>query len=201
MSSTTDASTDLDAPLRSVEEERRRFKQKQESNYRPYVRMTPQIIPGAGNESPITTWGSIDGTPIILSGQEEPVEEPIAASPFRISSKSERECAASKAERMLARRAKLASSSTASSLRPSSSKRKKNRVDSETRGSGSLTPAALSLLAKTKSRNRDAFGSALRTSYTPRVHHSSMSSGKRSRRSSSERPKKRDHAYNATPQR
>eukprot|EP00537_Pseudo-nitzschia_pungens_P018066 CAMPEP_0172404476 /NCGR_PEP_ID=MMETSP1061-20121228/63250_1 /TAXON_ID=37318 /ORGANISM="Pseudo-nitzschia pungens, Strain cf. pungens" /LENGTH=74 /DNA_ID=CAMNT_0013139277 /DNA_START=85 /DNA_END=306 /DNA_ORIENTATION=- len=74
--------------------------------------MTPQIIPGIGNESPITTWGSIDGTPQILSGQEEPPEESIASSPFRISSRSERECAANKAERMLAERANLASSAS-----------------------------------------------------------------------------------------
>mmetsp|Transcript_14777 Transcript_14777/g.41176 ORF Transcript_14777/g.41176 Transcript_14777/m.41176 type:complete len:551 (+) Transcript_14777:3-1655(+) len=208
MSSTTDASTDLDAPVRSVEQERRRFKQKQESDNRRYVTMTPQIIPGIGNESPITTWGSIDGTPQILSGQEEPPEESITSSPFRISSRSKRECAANKAERMLAERANLASSSSAS-LRHWSSKRKrkKNRADSEARGLDSLTPAAVSLMEKMKSGNRNTFRSALRTSYTPRVHHSSssssVSSGKRScgTTTRSERPRKRDHVYNATPQR
>jgi len=203
MSSATDVSTDLDAPLRSVEEERRRLKRKREANHRYYVTMTPQIIPGGGDESPITTWGSIDGTPVILSGQEEQLEKLVPSSSFHISSKNKRERAASKAETMLARRVKLASSTSSSSFRSSSSKPKKRRAISETRGLGSLTPVALSLLEKTTStqlRSRDAFGSALRTSYTPRVNHSSSSSVKRPRRNSNKHRKK-DHAFNTTPQR
>jgi protein DGCR14 len=201
MSSTTGASTDLDVPLRPVEEERRRFQRKQKSDRRSYVAMTPQIIPGAGNESPITTWGSIDSTPMVLSGRDESIEQPPSSSPFRISDKSERECAASKAELLLARRAKRASSSS-SSMSSSSSKIKKRRASLEAKRPGSLTPAALSLLEKAKStqpRSGGAFVSALRTSYTPRLHPSSSSSSlKHSRRTS--KTGRRDHAFNTTPQ-
>ena len=199
-SSTSGASTDLDVPLRPVEEERRRFQRKQKSDRRSYVAMTPQIIPGAGNESPITTWGSIDGTPMVLSGRDETIVEPPSSSPFRISDKSERERAASKAELLLARRAKRASSSMHSS---SSSKIKKRRASLEAKRPGSLTPAALSLLEKAKStrpQSGGAFASALRTSYTPRLHSSSSSTSslKHSRKTSKTR--KRDHAFNTTPQ-
>lgn len=221
--SSTDASTDLDAPLRGVEEERRRLKRKQRSDQQSYVVMTPQIIPGSdGNrQSPITTWG-IAGTPIILSsggGQQESESEldsnvapnnnfttstsSSSASPFQISSTSKRERAAQKAETMLMRRAKLATSSSTSKVR----KRKNKNIIGVTtakKGVGSLTPAALSLLEKTKStqsRSRDAFGSSLRTSYTPRINSSmsSSSSSVKHRRGGSQYSK-RDHAYNSTPQ-
>ena len=192
-SSTTGASTDLDAPLRPVEEERLRFQRKQKLNRLSYVTMTPQIIPGAGNESLITRWGNVDGTPITLSGRDEKTESSLS-SLFRIPPKNERECAANKAELLLARRAKLSSSS-------SSSKIKKRRASNEGKRPGSLTPAALSLLKKTKSKRPrigGAFVSALRTSYTPRHHPSSSYSLKHSLRDSKSR--QRDHAYNATPQ-
>mmetsp|Transcript_10239 Transcript_10239/g.25700 ORF Transcript_10239/g.25700 Transcript_10239/m.25700 type:complete len:459 (+) Transcript_10239:152-1528(+) len=175
---TTDASTDLDAPLRSLEEERRRFQKKKQS--RPYVAMTPQIVPGAGNESPITTWGTIDGTPIVLSGREKP--EP---SPFRIAENNHRESAANQAEKIMAKRTKLATSKSNKSKKRNPSTNK------------SLTPAALSLLEKTKPK-RSGLVSALRTSYTPRP--SSMASRKESHRRSSKTRNRRDNAYNATPQ-
>ena len=223
--SSTDASTDLDAPLRGVEEERRRLKRKQRSDQQSYVVMTPQIVPGSdGNhQSPITTWG-IAGTPTISSGgrqskSESELESNVApnnnfitstssslsASPFQISSTSERERAAQKAETILIRRAKLATSSSSSS---SKAKKRKNKnvigITTAKKGVGSLTPAALSLLEKTKStqsRSRDAFGSSLRTSYTPRIHSSmsSSSSSVKHRRGGSQYSK-RDHAYNSTPQ-
>jgi hypothetical protein len=223
--SSTDASTDLDAPLRGVEEERRRLKRKQRSDQQSYVVMTPQIIPGSdGNhQSSITTWGTA-GTPIISSGggqqeSESELESNVApnnnfitstssssssASPFQISSTSERERAAQKAETILIRRAKLATSSSSSSK----ARKRKNKniigITKAKKGVGSLTPAALSLLEKTKStqsRSRDAFGSSLRTSYTPRIHSfmSSSSSSVKHRRGGSQYSK-RDHAYNSTPQ-
>jgi hypothetical protein len=73
----------------------------------------------------------------------------------------------------------------------------------------------MSLLEKTKrvpSRSRDAFGSALRMSYTPQRRSSSSSSNKllsssRQHRgttttttTTSQPRRKKDHAYNATPQ-
>ncbi|OEU18563.1 hypothetical protein FRACYDRAFT_236840 [Fragilariopsis cylindrus CCMP1102] len=221
--SSTDASTDLDAPLRGVEEERRRLKRKQRSDQQSYVVMTPQIIPGSdGNHQlPIITWG-IAGIPTISSGgglskSESELESNVApnynsitssslsASPFQISSTSERERAAQKAETILIRRAKLATSSSSFS---SKARKRKNKnvigITTAKKGVGSLTPAALSLLEKTKStqsRSRDAFGSSLRTSYTPRIH-SSMSSSSSSikHRRGGSQYSKRDHAYNSTPQ-
>mmetsp|Transcript_4940 Transcript_4940/g.5490 ORF Transcript_4940/g.5490 Transcript_4940/m.5490 type:complete len:534 (+) Transcript_4940:56-1657(+) len=191
----TDASTDLDAPLRPVEKERLRFRRQPKSYQQSYVAMTPQIIPGAGNESPITTWGTA-GTPIILSGGQQQelditLSSSISTSPFQISSTSGRERAARKAEKMLSKRAKLGSSSS------SSFKARKRK------STGSLTPAALSLLKKTKSiqsQSRDAFSSSLRKTYTPRIHSSALPSSCMKNRRSSSQSKKRDHAYNATPQ-
>ncbi|VEU44712.1 unnamed protein product [Pseudo-nitzschia multistriata] len=195
--SSTDASTDLDAPLRSLSEERRRFKRKKES-YRqsyPYVAMSS---PRAKQQLPISTHGAIDGPPLVLSHQEEQLEKPESTSSFRMPSKNEREFAASNAEKLMARRARLASPS---SLRRSSLKSGKHSSMCQALGPGSLTPAALSLMkAKSiKLRNRDAFGSALRRSYTPQVVHRSSSSKSSRRRRSANRPG--DHAYNATPQR
>ena len=178
----SEVSTDLDAPLRSVEEERRRFQSKKKSDGRSYVAMTPLIIPGAGSVSPITTWGTIDGTPIVLSGNGEPMG---TQSSFRMPDQSERESAANKADLLMAKRTKLASSS---------SKAKKKRSNSDR--SSSLTPAALSLFEKTKgSQSRgSAFVSSLRTSYTP------LPSSSASRKHSGKTRRRRDHAYNTTPQ-
>ncbi len=182
----SEVSTDLDASLRSVEEERRRFQSKKKSDRRSYIAMTPQIIPGAGNESPITTWGCIDGTPLILSGDD--VANTIERQPsFRMPDISKRESAANKADVLMAKRTKLASSSS------SRTKTRTKRVKGDR--TASLTPAALSLLEKTKRpQSGGAFVSSLRTSYAPRRPSSSAS------RKRSSKTRRRDHAYNATPQ-
>lgn len=173
--SITDVSTDLDGPLRPIEDERRNFQRKNKRTQQSFVAMTPLIVPGVGNQSPLTTWGSIDSTPIVLSGQEWDDNEPKSSS-FSLASESERETLARKAESEIARRAKRA----------------KKSFKSKKICGGSLTPAAMSLLEKTKrtpSHPRDAFASALRGSYTPKP---------RSRTgSSSGRPS--DTAYNSTP--
>lgn len=190
----TGSSTDLDAPLRPLYEERNGFRSnKQKSNRRSYVAMTPHIVPGARNESPVTTWGRVDGTPLVLAGCDETVKFSLFS---RKSSKTERECAARKAELFMARRVKLASSS--SSL-PSKSKKRRTKID--TKWPYSLTPAALSLLKKTNSirpKSGSAFVSALRTSYTPQLHPSLSSSLKHTLRDN--KKGRRDHVYNATPQ-
>jgi protein DGCR14 len=172
--SITDASTDLDAPLRTIDQERRNYQRKNERVQQSYVAMTPLIVPGAGNQSPVTTWGTVDSTPLVLSGKEQDDTEAKGSS-FSLPSENERETLARKAESELTRRAKRAKTSKSKKVR----------------GAGPLTPAAISLLEKTKrtpSRPRDAFASALRGSYTPKP---------RSRTNSSQRP--RDSAYNATP--
>lgn len=179
----SEVSTDLDAPLRPVEEERRQFQSKKKSDRRSYVSMTPQIIPGAGNESPITTWGCIDGTPLILSGDDAAIDRQPS---FRMPEISKRESAANKADALMAKRTKLASSSSSKTKT-----RKRGRADR----TASLTPAALSLLEKTKRpQSGGAFVSSLRTSYSSRRPSSSAS------RKHSSKTRRRDHAYNATPQ-
>ena len=171
-SSNTNISTDLDAPLRPVEEERRsrlkRSKQRQKSDEQSYVAMTPQLI---------------------IKEEEKRIPQ------FQILPTGTRERQAKLAETIMSSR------STLSSATKSKRRRKTSGITGGSLLTGSLTPAALSLLKRTKSssqsRSRDAFGSALKESYTPRPY---ISSSIRSRRSSSNQYRKEDHAYNATPQ-
>ena len=171
-SSNTNISTDLDAPLRPVEEERRsrlkRSKQQQKSDEQSYVAMTPQLI---------------------IKEEEKRIPQ------FQILPTGTRERQAKLAETIMSSR------STLSSATKSKRRRKTSGITGGSLLTGSLTPAALSLLKRTKSssqsRSRDAFGSALKESYTPRPY---ISSSIRSRRSSSNQYRKEDHAYNATPQ-
>jgi len=210
--SSTDASyysTDLDAPLRDVDEERegrrKRLASKQQQDQRAYVSMTPQIMPGAENSSPITTWGTLDSTPLVLAGNEmadnSNTTEP--SSSFHLSGENARDRLARKAESELGRRAKRAKESSLSSGQRHGTN--KNLMMRTQGGSGaSLTPAALSLFEKTKrvpSRSREAFASALRTSYTPQRRSSASSSKTPSklRQGGSQYRKKSDTAYNATP--
>ena len=167
---TTDASTDLDAPLRTIQEERLRREKKNAKDRQSYVAMTPLLVPGASNDSPLITWGTVDSTPLVLSGGEHLEEE-----------ENDRERAARKAEQELQRRAKRA---------------KTGKKRSRDKQSGSLTPAAMSLLEKhkrTPSRQRDAFASALRGSYTPKPRSST------SERRTTSKKRSSDHAFNATP--
>ena len=218
--SITDASTDLDAPMRSIESERRRRQKVDDRNQLSYVAMTPLVVPG-GNTSPITTWGTIDSTPVILSGQQHDEDETetntnttakTMGSTFVLSGENEREKAARKAESELARRAKRAKTpnifSSSTVKKSSSASSSKKLYTSSLRASSSLTPAARSLLDRTTrnrkaassstilsvSRSRDAFGSALRSSYTPKLSTRSSSS-----RPSSSRRRLSDNAHKATP--
>eukprot|EP00980_Cylindrotheca_fusiformis_P028545 scaffold22609_cov142-Cylindrotheca_fusiformis.AAC.9 len=176
----TDASTDLDAPLRSIGEERIRREKKSSKYNKSYVNMTPLLVPGAGNQSPITTWGTVDSTPLVLSGKDNPVDaldSTAGGRSFALSVENERERAARKAEKLLQRRAKRAKSTMKS--------HRAKRI-------GSVTPSGTAFLTKRgSSRQRDSFASALRGSYTPKV---------RSLRDGSDKPRStRDHAHNATP--
>lgn len=71
-SSDTDATTDLDATPMSLAGERAARADALARERESYVAMTPIILPGGdrgrGNESPITTWGTVAGTPLVLSG-------------------------------------------------------------------------------------------------------------------------------------
>ncbi|KAL3941490.1 MAG: hypothetical protein SGBAC_004159 [Bacillariaceae sp.] len=202
----TDASTDLDAPLRPIEVERRKQQAKRAKEHGTYVSMTPIIEPGSGrNRSPITTWGEVAFTPIVVSGSEHIREAAAeessndATSMYKMADENERTVAARKAEEELERRAKRAKSTKSSEKRSSSGKRNK--------GSNSVLSNAASRLMGSRSgsssRQRDAFASALRGSYTPKRQSSSLSSSSSSKRrkdESSERGRiRRDHAHNSTP--
>ena len=47
---------------------------------RAYV-ATPSFTPGAGGESPLMTWGEIDGTPLRLDADDDIHVEPATAGP------------------------------------------------------------------------------------------------------------------------
>jgi protein DGCR14 len=197
--SMTDASTDLDAPLRPLHEERRLERQRRERNQHSYVAMTPLITPGvSGNESPITTWGTVDGTPLVISGKEQPDRDEFRqGAEYGLAKESGRDKAARKAADKLACRAKRAKSANASSsYKGVASLPRFNTTPS-------LTPSALSLFQKTtqnaSSRSGDAFASSLRSSYTPTVSAgSSISSSIRSQ-SLGSKIRTKDTAFNLTP--
>lgn len=213
--------TDLDAPLRPVDQERQRRKKRQrkeqqQQHNQSYVAMTPQIVPGVtGNTSPITTWGTIDQTPVILAGQdpaERNQQTGQSTSTFLLPAASQREDAARRAEECLAQRAKRAKS--ANKKKSNISAAAAAATSSRSKTLASLTPRAMSLMQKQQqqpkgrlsSRSRDAFGSALRDSYSqirPGSSSSSVISGRTkvgSRSGGSKMRKQRDHAFNATPQ-
>ena len=203
--STTEASTDLDAPLRPVPEERRLLQQARERHgHYSYVAMTPLIVPGrtsAGNESPITTWGTVDGTPLVISGQEPSGDESRQGAEYcGLAKESQRDKAARKAADKLARRAKRAKSATSSNTTATGGMNRPNTTPS-------LTPAALSLFQKTtqrvSSRSGDAFASSLRSSYTPRVRSGSSvcssSTSMRGQTLGNTMRATKDNAFNLTP--
>ena len=204
--SATEASTDLDAPLRPVPEERRLLQQARErhADYS-YVAMTPIIVPGrtaGGNESPITTWGTVDGTPLVISGQVPSEDESRrGADYYGLAKESQRDKAARKAADKLASRAKRAKSAAGCSNETTAGNN--NRPNT----TPSLTPAALSLFQKTSQRvsslSGDAFASSLRSSYTPKVRSGtsvcSSRSTLRGKTSGSRARATKDNAFNLTP--
>jgi hypothetical protein len=206
----TDASTDLDASSSlPIHVERYARAKRQLRKQETFVNMTPLILPGGvGNESPLMTWGTVDSTPIVLSGREVQVNgnnndngdnyQKSDALSFSLPAETGRDHAAQKAQWQLERRAKRAkSTSTSSSSKVKRQEAAHGRNESSSASTASLTPAAMSLFEKTKtttpSRSQDAFASALRRSYTPKSRAGGGSSSSSSRRTS------RDHAYNTTP--
>ena len=157
----TDASTDLDSisQPRSIEEERNSFAKRKAREQETLVAMTPLIIPRGGDAdaSPITTWGTVNSTPMVVAGGSE----------FSMPTDSERDERARKAEARMMQRTKVAASARKKQKRSKSSSLLPNRAHS-------LTPAARSLLrikSSTRSlsssvRSGSALASALRTSYT-----------------------------------
>jgi protein DGCR14 len=150
----TEASTDLDEPARSLSKERRSYAKYRRREQEGFVEMTPLIIPGQndGTESPIVTWGNVAATPIVLGGRS-----------FALPIESDRDKAARKAE------------NTLENAKRRSDAAKRSRTPLVDRKS-TLTPAARSLLDKRSATKRpssvrsgDAFSAVLRSSYTPKV--------------------------------
>jgi protein DGCR14 len=176
----TEASTDLDAPMLPLSVERQAAKKRQKRDQETLVSMTPLLVPGrsAGSESPIVTWGTVSSTPMVLGGMDR-FDAIGSQKSFVLPAESERDDAARKAE---------------AKLELAKSKMKQNRRSRTTpmdHNTASLTPTARSLLAKTtplsqsSARLSSAFGSALRNSYTPKRKATQSSS--------------RDHAGKVTP--
>ena len=145
--SETDASTDLDAPAPSIQIERLQGARKRRREMETLVQMTPLIVPGQAtsnhhrgqdNASPIVTWGSIGGTPLVLAGRGEGVDRSLTeddsfmddGESFRMPEESSREKAAARAQAKLEERAR------------------KSRAAAKPK-SKQLSSAALTLLSKT----------------------------------------------------
>lgn len=176
----TEASTDLDSPMLPLSVERQAAKKRRKREQETFVSMTPLLVPGrsAGNESPIITWGTVSGTPMVLGGMDT-FEAVVAQKSFVLPPESDRDNAARKAESKL----EMAKRKTL--------KNHRCRMTPMDHMTASITPAARSLLAKTTPqphssvRSSSAFSTALRSSYTPK---------RKTNQSSS-----RDHAGKATP--
>ena len=136
----TETSTDLDCPGAPLAHERSAGAKRKARELETLVAMTPLIAPQA---SPLTTWGTINNTPLVLTKA------------FSMPEKTSREIAARMAEEKIASR-RTSSKGTTTPL---------NRLSS-------LTPAARSLLQKSmppksSARSSNAFSNALQKSYTP----------------------------------
>ena len=157
----TEASTDLDSPMVPVSVERRARAKRQRREQATLVNMTPQIVPGrsAGNESPIVTWGTVAATPMVLGDVDGTVGKE-----FTLPAESDRDTAARRAEASLEKRRRKATQQSGSKI---------TSIPTDHMAS-SLTPAARSLLNRStlrrpsSVRSSSAFGSALRSSYTPK---------------------------------
>ena len=157
----TEASTDLDGVPVPLSIERYDRAKRQKRDLQSLVAMTPMIVPGRGGEpaSPITTWGTVCSTPMGLA-RLDTVKDSIAS--FDMPDEGSKDKAARLAEARLARRNNTAKAIVASTMLG---------VNHTT----ALTPAARALLAKmtragsSSVRSGNAFGSALRLSYTPKL--------------------------------
>ena len=198
----TDSSavTDLDETPLSINVERKRRLQQIERDRNTFVTMTPLIIPGRDDGSPIMTWGDVASTPLVTRGDESN-ECSVLSMPsqyngnYKLPSEDRREAVAKEAEDKLAKKAKRFKSSgkKVSDVKDKSTSSVLDRASS-------LTPAARALLARSNSnlssrvsanssmkiaaRSSSAFGSALRSSYTPRSEKATDNSARRSGRRS-----------------
>jgi hypothetical protein len=169
----TDASTDLDAPAQhTIGQEQRQGLKRRRREQETLVQMTPLIVPGQqGNASPLTTWGAVGGTPVVVGqsqhNNDDDIEPP--RSSYCMPDRNPREKAAAIARGHLEERARKSRSAGTPIL-------DRNKVV--------LTPAARAFLDKSSSRSNtrplsvrsgSAFASALRSSYSRTPNSSSRS--------------------------
>lgn len=178
-----DETTDLDeddSSLFSLSKQKNERLQKERETF---VCMTPQIVPNENNGSPITTWGEIASTPLVLSKGDELLE----ARKFDLPSPDSKDDKARQVEATLLKRSKMykmANRQTKKQNRPSSQSLQPsmNKTSSSIRkGSNHFSVNA---------RSGSAFGSALRASYSSSVT---------SHRSNSSRKRKHSTAHQPTP--
>lgn len=133
----TEASTDLDSPGHSLDRERKARIQKQTRELETLVAMTPLLAPQA---SPMTTWGTVNSTPIVLTKA------------FSLPEESARDKAAKMAEEKLIQRRDK-------SVTPW------NRTSNLTPAARSLLKKSMPQTSSVRSAN--ALSNALQKSYTP----------------------------------
>ena len=177
-SSDTDT-TDLDATPMSLAGERAARADALARERESYVAMTPVILPGGdrgqGSESPITTWGAVAGTPLVLPGSQVeatgslPTAGPInddddesihsnhdRVKPFALPTEDGVEAAARIAETRIAARTKAYRDAQSSIIKRGEKSSRKVGGSSTVRSASSsmhgraesLTPAARALLAR-----------------------------------------------------
>lgn len=181
-SSTDDVSetTDLDRSLRfPLNEEKMQAIKQRNRDLCKFVRMTPLVVPGAqGAEesSPLITWGTVEGTPLVVPNLDMPVSPK-----FRLPETSARDDAATKAQEGLCRR-------------PSSLQQ--GNLALQAQRSANHIRANLSALKSrpVSARSGSSLGSALRKSYLRTPVSARRESG------SNVRPPSTDTAYRLTPQ-
>lgn len=200
----TSASTDLDATPMSISMERQKRIDHKERIRNTFVAMTPTIIPGTDNDSPIVTWGRVASTPLALGSEgkrnETSCDENVNISSFQLPQENKKEIAAKRAEQLLSTRGECYKQSRNKVLHETPMEKSQNDETATVIGrASSLTPAARSLLeSATPSRSKlflskssveatprssSSFGTALRNSYASSSSTTRFASG-RSQKSS-----------------
>ncbi|KAI9493674.1 nuclear protein DGCR14 [Zychaea mexicana] len=129
------------------------------SDYRGYrlVDATPTLTPSRVG-SPMMTWGSIEGTPMLISGSETPGPR------FSLPKESRREQLGMKLSEKASRAHRKRANERVSKGTPRS-------------GAGLASPAAQHLLRRSHTPRTSAFGDALRSSYGRNTPHGSRTPG------------------------
>jgi Nuclear protein Es2. len=181
----TDASTttDLDATPASISLEREKRINHKERSRNTFVAMTPTIIPGRDDDSPLVTWGRVASTPLALGLGDEKNEtsQPTLAdgdqkliipNSFQLPQENEKEIAAKKAEVMLSKRAECYHQSsnklTHGEREVQGIENRNSSKNATVIGRTSLTPAARSLLERAAPSKSKCFLSKATPKATPR---------------------------------